>query len=444
MAKWKCGFLAVVFWSLSATVFAVSSLPGGEPRLLFTVHGSNTVGASLMKNLLLDYFDSKQASDIRAHDLAIENEYRVEAVVNGELVYVSVAAHGSSTAFKGLRSGAADAGMASRRIKDKEVRALEFMGDMRTFAAEHVVAIDGLAVIVNKGNPLNNLSLDQLAAIFSGQVSDWSEVGGQPGKISIHARDNNSGTWDTFKNLVLRKTVKLSTQAVRYESNDQLSDTVAQDLNAIGFVGLASVRNSKAIGVNEQGTEPLLPNQLTVATEDYPLARRLYVYTSPGIIPPVIRDFLKYSQSRQGQVQVDKTGYISQEIIGIAAQENRQGPADYLSLTENAERLSVNFRFEQGKAKLDNKAREDIRRLTKYMQDENAARRLLLVGFGDSKQTEQRALVLSKLRAVAIKSALRREGVTNTSIAGFGAYKPVASNAGKSKIKNRRVEVWLR
>ncbi len=444
MAKWKCGFLVVILWSLSTTVFAVSSLPSGEPRLLFSVHGSNTVGASLMKNLLLAYFESKQGSDIRAHDLSVENEYRVEAVINGELVYVNVAAHGSSTAFKGMLSGAADVGMASRRIKDKEVRGLEFKGNMRDFAAEHVVAIDGLAVIVNQRNPLNNLSLDQLAAIFSGQVSDWSEVGGQPGKISIHARDNNSGTWDTFKNLVLRKKVKLSTQALRYESNDQLSDTVSQDPDAIGFVGLASVRDSKAIGVNDQGTEPLLPNQLTVATEDYPLARRLYVYTSPGIIPSVIRDFIKFTQSGQGQVQVDKTGYISQKIIAIAAQENRHGPADYLRLTESAERLSVNFRFEQGKAKLDNKAREDIRRLSEYMQDDNGTRRLLLVGFGDSKQTEQRALVLSKLRAVAIMSALRREGVTNTSIAGFGAYKPVASNTGKSKIKNRRVEVWLR
>jgi phosphate transport system substrate-binding protein len=444
MATWKCGFLAVVFWSLSATVYAVSSLPSGEPRLLFTVQGSNTVGARLMKNLLLTYFESKQARDIRAHNLPIENEYRIEGVINGELVYVNVAAHGSSTAFKGLLSGVADVGMASRRIKDKEVRALAYMGDMRNFAAEHVVAIDGLAVIVNQRNPLSNLSLDHLAAIFSGQVSDWEEVGGRPGKISIHARDNNSGTWDTFKNLVLRKKVKLSARAVRYESNDQLSDVVSQDPNAIGFVGLASVRNSKAVGVNEQGTEPLLPNQLTVATEDYPLARRLYVYTSPGIITPVIRDFISFSQSRRGQTQVERTGYISQEIIGIAAQKSRQGPDEYLALTEGAERLSVNFRFEQGKAKLDNKAREDIRRLTQYMQDGNDTRRLLLVGFGDSKQTEQRALVLSKLRAVAIMSALRREGVSNTSIAGFGAYKPVASNAGESKIKNRRVEVWLR
>lgn len=444
MARWKCSFLAVIFWSLSATVSAVSSLPNGEPRLLFSVHGSNTVGASLMKNLLLSYFESKQAGGIRVHDLPIENEYQVEAVINGELVYVNVAAHGSSTAFKGMLSGAADVGMASRRIKDKEVRGLEFKGNMRDFAAEHVVAIDGLAVIVNQRNPLNNLSLDQLAAIFSGQVSDWSEVGGQPGKISIHARDNNSGTWDTFKNLVLRKKVTLSTQADRYESNDQLSDTVSQDIGAIGFVGLASVRDSKAIGVSDLGTEPLLPNQLTVATEDYPLARRLYVYTSPGIIPSVIRDFIKFVQSSPGQAQVDKTGYISQEIIGIAASESRQGPDEYLALTEGAERLSVNFRFEQGKAKLDNKALEDIRRLTEYMQSDNNAKRLLLIGFGDSKQTEQRALVLSKLRAVAIMSALRRQGVTNTSIAGFGAYKPVASNAGKSKIKNRRVEVWLR
>ncbi|BFM18359.1 phosphate ABC transporter substrate-binding/OmpA family protein [Maricurvus nonylphenolicus] len=444
MAKWKAGLLAVIFWSLSAAVGAVSSLSASEPRLLFTVHGSNTVGASLMKNLLVAYLDSKGATDIQAADLVVENEYRVQGVIDGEVVYINVAAHGSSTAFKGLLGGVADVGMASRRIKDKEVRALEYMGNMRDFAAEHVVAIDGLAVIVNQVNPIDNLSLDQLAAIFSGQISDWSEVGGSPGKISIHARDNKSGTWDTFKNLVLRKKVKLSQEAARYESNDRLSDEVSMDPNAIGFVGLASVRDSKAIGVNEQGTDPLLPNKLTVATEDYPLARRLYVYTPPGIIPHVIRDFITFAQSDLGQKQVDKTGFISQNITSIPASADLQGPKEYLALTKDAQRLSVNFRFEQGKAELDNKAIEDIRRLTEYLDGSEGDQRLWLIGFGDTKQTEQRAKVLSKLRAVAIMSALRHAGVTNTSIAGFGAYKPVASNNSKSKIKNRRVEVWLR
>ncbi|MBU3068374.1 substrate-binding domain-containing protein [Aestuariicella sp. G3-2] len=430
---------------LSAPTIAAEPFPDSVSGRLFQVQGSNTVGASLMKNFLTSYLEARGASDVRVEDLPQANEYRVIGSVQGRDVFVDVGAHGSSTGFRALLSGDADLSMSSRPIKSKEVDQMAAYGDMLGFEAEHVIAIDGLAVIVNKDNPLTRLSLDQIAGVFSGQITNWKQLGAEDLAINVYARDENSGTWDTFKSLVLRKIYRLSGSAQRFESNDELSDRVARDPGGIGFVGLASVRNSRALLVFDQGTTPLLPEHVSVATEDYLLSRRLFLYTPPSLKTEVIEDFIRFVQSDAGQFQVEQTGFISQALTAIASDAERNGPKDYLAVTEGASRLSVNFRFAEGSSVLDNKARQDIRRVQAFMaRAENQGRVLTLIGFGDEKQSESRSLVLSKLRAVSVKTALHRVGVNTRPVEGFGAFLPVASNDGKEKVKNRRVEIWVR
>lgn len=441
--------LALALTFSSAMVSAVDSLvaapfkPGTEGQL-FQVQGSNTVGANLMKNLLIDYFRAKGVEGVAAQTLEVDNEYRVGGIVNGREVFVGVAAHGSSTGFKALQHDQADLSMSSRPIKMKEVSKLSHLGHMSGFDAEHVIAIDGLAVIVNDRNPVQKLDLNQIAKIFSGEIKNWQQLGGDDLAINLYARDNQSGTWDTFKSLVLRKKYQLASSARRFESNDNLSDSVAVDTAGIGFVGLASVRDARALLVFDSGTTPLLPGKISVATEDYVLSRRLFLYTPPSLMSPAIDDFLRFVQTDIGQQQVEATGFISQALIETKAEGFRQGPREYLEVTQGASRLSVNFRFAQGSATLDNKARQDIQRLVAYMaKPENNDKKITLVGFGDAKQTTTRAVVLSKLRAISVKSQLRKQGVSTQPVKGFGAYLPVASNTGKGKIKNRRVEVWV-
>jgi len=431
--------------SIQASATPVTDFPEGTRGLLFRVAGSNTVGAHLMRNFLKGYFLAKGAEDIRVLPLQTENEYRVEGLVSGLPVYVEVAAHGSSTGFKALLAGDTDVGMSSRPIKDKEAVALAAGGDMLSTEGEHVIAIDGLAIIVHKDNPLQALSLEQLAGVFSGDVRNWRELGGLDRPINLYARDDKSGTWDTFKNLVLRKRVKLSIRAERFESNDQLSDQVSTDVWGIGFVGLASVRNSRALLVSDAGTKPLLPEQTTVATEDYVLSRRLYLYTQPQAVVSFLREFIGFTQTDMGQQQVGRTGFISQALISTPADEHREGPAAYLALTKDAQRLSVNFRFSHGSAVLDNKAQRDIQRVVDYVsREENRDKTIYLIGFGDAKQSESRSHVLSKLRALTVRSALHKKKISSAPIAGFGAYMPVAADSALGKVKNRRVEVWVR
>lgn len=417
--------------------------PADVSGRLFSVQGSNTVGASLMKSLLENYLLARGATGVTVTGLEQDNEYRVSGEVNNRPVYVDVGAHGSSTGFRALAEGQAEIAMSSRPIKADEVERLAHYGDMLDFSAEHVIAIDGLAVIVNRQNPVVQLSLEQIARVFAGEIDNWQALGGADLPINLYARDENSGTWDTFASLVLGKQYRLSPQAQRFESNDQLSDRVAGDAGGMGFVGLASVRDARALRVFDEGTVPLQPEHFTVATEDYSLSRRLFLYTPPSLA--IVNDFIAFVQSDAGQQLVDKTGFISQALTAMPTEAIRQGPADYLRATAGAERLSVNFRFAEGSAVLDNKAQQDIRRVVAYMaREENRGKQLTLIGFGDEQQTESRALVLSKLRAVTVKIALHKAGVVTRPVEGFGAFLPVASNDGAEKIKNRRVELWVR
>ncbi|GAA6152388.1 substrate-binding domain-containing protein [Pseudoteredinibacter isoporae] len=439
-------FCFIVSCSFSPNLLANenwSATDSGQP--LFSMKGSNTIGASLGPNLAKLYLEHNGVENVRILPSRVENEYKISGDLNGREVFIDIAAHGSSTGFRALHSSSADIAMSSRPIKGKEVKKLLELGDMLDLKAEHVIAIDGIAVVVNPDNPIKKLSVQQIAKVFSGQINDWSQLSEQyNGPINIYARDNNSGTWDTFKNLVLGKKLPLAESAKRFESNDLLSDTVTNDPKGIGFVGLASVRQAKPLSVSDDNTTALQPLHMTVATEDYPLARRLHLYTAPSGNPDAVSDFLTFVHGRSGQEVVEQVGFISQNPVAVKSQEQRQGPSKYLEMTRQGKRLSLNFRFKPSSASLDNKARQDIVRLSQFLQrKENRNMRLLLIGFGDEKQSQSRSHILSKLRASAVKSALRREGISTLPVAGFGAYKPVATNSGSKRVKNRRVEVWL-
>ena len=239
-----------IFFSVQAVsslaLESFSDLPIDGELTLFSIHGSNTVGAALAPNLVKEYLSQKGVEQIELVNTAVENETVIRGVVPATRTSLSVVieAHGSGTGFKGLNSGSAQIAAASRPVKNKEVQLLKAKADMRASDSEHIVGIDGLAVIINPQNPVEDLSVNEIAEIFSGGYRDWSELGGKPGPIHVYARDNNSGTWDSFKGMVLGKQKKLIDNAERFESNDELSDRVAGDTGGIGFVGLASVRNA--------------------------------------------------------------------------------------------------------------------------------------------------------------------------------------------------------
>ena len=411
------------------------------------IQGSNTIGANLGPALVRAMLAEQGLHDIHSVPVIPPNEHSIiGTTAQGQQIRVDVAAHGSGTGFTALAAGRADLVASSRPIKDRELVDLEPLGDLKSPGAEQVIAIDGLAIILHPHNPLNQLNTEQLAQIFSGQISRWEQLGGTGGAIHLYARDDQSGTWETFKELILNRSGQpLSSTAQRLESSEELSDAVSHDPQAIGFIGLPYIREAKAVAIVDGASQPMLPLTSLIASEDYPLARRLFFYLPPAANNPWAKALVNFTQSPQGQAIVGQNGFVAQSVQADSVLPGAHMPPQYQALTREAQRLSVNFRFEEGSASLDNKARQDLLRVVDYLSAHGKLdKQVTLVGFGDAKDDPQRAQLLSRLRAMAVRRELVKSGVVPREIRGYGAQMPVAANTeDEGRLKNRRVEVWV-
>lgn len=441
-------WLAGVITLMSVVAMAGEPSKVQDQDVLFTIQGSNTVGAHLAPQMVEAYLRHKGATDVQTHNISTQNEVMVEGFLSDQTktLRIKIAAHGSSTGFKGLQAGTADLAASSRPIKQKEVDALAYLGNMRSIDSEHILGIDGLAIIVHPSNPITKLDKATIARLFSGDIKNWKEIGGFDREVHIHARDSQSGTWDTFKSLVLGKSFSLTKDAMRYESNDELSNMVSADPGAIGFTGVASINQSKVLAVSDGESRALLPTELNIATEDYTLARRLYFYSPGSLVKPVVREFIQFALNGEGQRIVSDVGFVSQNIQAVTADFDTSVPDSFKRLVEGYKRLSVNFRFAEGRKRLDNKAERDVDRLRDYIEGQGMApEQLLLIGYADRQSNELRAQLISEYRALSVKKALNRENPIVKFYTGYGQYMPLAGESGELGVsKNGRVEVWAR
>ncbi|WP_228768516.1 substrate-binding domain-containing protein [Shewanella sp. TC10] len=420
-------------------------IPAQKAELLFRLHGSNTIGEKLAPALLEAFFAQQGFNEFTWVQGESSVERTMEFNDNGVTKAVELHAHGSGTAFKGMLSGVADIGMASRPIKAKELTQTKAtLGDLSRVGNEHIIGLDGLAIIVNQNSPLKSMSISTLSKIYSGEITNWAQIGQGEGQIELFSRDNNSGTWDTFNKLVLKKAGKtLSETAKRYESSSQLSEQVSQNENAIGFIGLNYIGHNKALAITEgMGATPIYPTKFTVSTEDYALSRRLYMYT-PTSSSALVKDFAQFAISKEGQVLVNEVGLISQNINLQKVYATEGAPESYNRFASQGQRLSLNFRFNHGNGELDNKGQRDLARLIEFIEN-NPGRRIVLMGFSDSSGAKLSNQQLSLRRAKAVENEIVSRGIPVMSVEAYGELLPVANNdTSTGRERNRRVEVWV-
>ncbi|GAB3728502.1 substrate-binding domain-containing protein [Silanimonas algicola] len=425
---------------LAGALMVQAQAPAGAARVCLS--GSNTVGQRLAPELAKAWAAQQGWRFNGQHAPALDESRLHFTTPEGPLV-VDVLAHGTSTGFAALRDGDCDLWMASRAVREQEVQGARLIGPLYEKGLEHVIALDGLSVIVHPGNPVSALTVEQVRALFSGRVRDWSQFGGVPGPVVLHARDDRSGTFDTFQSLVMGEAA-LSPAATRYESTEQLAAAVAADPQAIGFVGLAGVGRAKPLALSERGTVPMAPTTLSVATEDYVLSRRLFLYSTAHPRAEV-QALIDFALGPSGQQVVADVGFVPQDIRALDQPPPVHG--EYRALVAGARRLSLNFRFGEGVAVLDNKAVEDIERLSRFMAGaRQRGHELLLIGFADrSETTPYLALSLSNDRVDLVAAELRTKGLRVARQRGLGQIAPVASNdTRQGRLRNRRVEVWIR
>ncbi len=218
-------------------------------------------------------------------------------------VNITISESGSGNGVKSLMNKACDIANMSRFMKDAEFKSCVDKG-IRPVA--HVVAFDGLAVIVNPKNPVKALSMQQISDIYTGKISNWKELGGEDAKIVIVSRDTNSGTYETFNELVLKK-APVAKDAEYVGSNGQARTRVNTTKNAIAYVGLGFADDSvKTLSVNG-----ILPNAKSVSSGKYPIARPLFMFTDGySKMGSDVYNFVTIHLSKEGREIVSDLGYI--------------------------------------------------------------------------------------------------------------------------------------
>lgn len=228
-------------------------------------------------------------------------------------VRISVTGGGSGTGIASLVNGTVDIANASRQIKSEEIDQAKSNG---IDPVEHLIARDAIAVIVNPENPVHELTLKQISDMYSGKISNWSEVGGEDRPIVRLSRETNSGTHVYFLETVLRLGSKedktlFSTDTLLLPSSEGIIAEVRQNPNAVGYDGLGYVpKDLKMIAIaEEQGGAFVLPSIATVNDKTYPIARDLYMYTN-GEPTGVIKDYLDWILSTEAQQIVADLGFV--------------------------------------------------------------------------------------------------------------------------------------
>jgi phosphate transport system substrate-binding protein len=222
---------------------------------------------------------------------------------------IQVTGGGSGIGFAALQNNTTDVADASRPIKAAEIQAC-----IKAFGKkpkEYKVALDGLSIYVHNSNPLNEISVDQLEQIFTGKVKNWKEIGGNDTPITVYSRENSSGTYEFFKEHILKGQDFVSS-AQTMPGTAALLQSVSRDPNGVGYGGKAYGHGAKILKVKKTADSPAVePTEETVKNGSYPIWRYLYNYLNPDKDKGEIHAYLNWIRGPEGQNMVGEVGYYS-------------------------------------------------------------------------------------------------------------------------------------
>ena len=221
---------------------------------------------------------------------------------------IQVTGGGTGTGFAALQNQTTDICNASRKIKAKEVETcIKAFGKRPN---EYKVCLDGLAVYVAADNPVKELSLQQLEAIFTGKIRNWKEVGGNDAPLTVYSRENNSGTYEFFKEHVLQgKDFAASAQTM--PGTAAVLQAVAKDKNGIGYGGIAYGSGAKHLKIKKDDASPAIePTEENVLNASYPIWRHLFLYVNPALDRGAVAKYIAWIRSDEGQNVVKDVGYF--------------------------------------------------------------------------------------------------------------------------------------
>ncbi|MEM7525247.1 MAG: phosphate ABC transporter substrate-binding/OmpA family protein [Pseudomonadota bacterium] len=439
----------------------------------FGIYGSRTVGTTLIPNLLRGYANSVGATfEIEATAEAAERIVRLTNADGSLRAEIDLQTRGSGSAFPALADGVAEIGVADRRMKDSDVAKIAAAGvpDLRDTSEETVLGVDGIVLITHPENPVPNLSSEEVARIWSGEITNWRELGGGDYPITVNSFGEGSGDRAVLLDALVRPVGRDEKPDVtRWSAYQDLVDAVMADRGGIGYVGrwLASTNDVNQLAVREACGLLSPPTDFRMKIEGYSLSRRLYAYTRPGQMHPEARAFLDWTLTDEAQAYIKESNFIDRGLermrledmgmmlVHTAAVEPDFNGAQYSDMMRElrgADRLSISFRFNPGSSILDVESIRNIEELAEQMEaGVYDGQEVMLVGFADSIGDRLRNTQLALSRSLAVQDILASKlsadarARLNLTPLSYGELLPLSCNGDDiGRARNRRVEVWLR
>lgn len=463
------------FGDLTVDGSGVSCDGPGCPNLVDFVAELTFSGSSAMAEVLLPaliegfalrngYKASRTALDGANFDYGLRNPETGSTVAR---FYFRVT--NTDEGFADLLANETDVVMAQREIRDPERKlALEIgLGDMTDSRRSRVLALDAIVPVVSPTNPVQRISLPELAKVFSGEINNWKDLGGPDAPIALHLPELGSGLAQSVEDRLLTPAKLTAHETVqRHRPSNEVPKVVSTDPFAIGIVSHAEVGPARALTLTGSCGFSLAASRRTIKTEDYPLTSPMFLYLPARRLPKVARDFLQYARSPAAQIVIRRAGFVDQspEPILMNAQGDRlanaiasAGPETSLkdiqrlvSTLSPMMRLTTSFRFEAGSTRPDAQSRANIRQLAHHIETGRFdAKTLMFVGFSDGDGAASGNQKIARKRAKAVRDAVLQEITApdqihvDIQVEAFGEAMPMACDDSEWGRKvNRRVEVW--
>ncbi len=373
--------------------------------------------------------------------------------------------------FADLLANQADIVLSMREIRPNERQMARDagMGDLSDANRSRVIALDAVVPITHPGNPVRDIQPQDLARVFSGEITNWSVLGGPDAPIALHLPDARTGLGQSIEDRLLKPVQRVAAETItRHDISLDVAKAVVRDPFAIGIASFAETADAQVLTLTGPCGYTLRATRLAIKTEDYPLTAPMFLYMPARRMPKIGRDFVAFLRSPAAQLVIRRAGFVDQtpELIPIEQQGLRfvnaidAAGAD-IRLEElqrmvrtlmPLQRLTTSFRFETGSARLDAQSRSNVLQLARALEiGTYDTKRLLFVGFSDGEGAAGPNREIALRRAEAVRRAVAQAAETADlervalDVDAFGEALPMAcDDSAWGRQANRRVEVWVR
>ena len=434
-------------WPQAVPVVAAQATPPKSPApttVLLRIASSDPVASKLAGRLASGYLAMIGNSGIDSEADGPDRTLNVFGLQAGQRELIKIATPPAEDLFASLARGAADMAISFRAHAAMQTGGTQAAKPMTTRGTDVVVAVQGLGVVVSRSNPVTALTTDQLRGVLAGRIVNWSDLRGPNAPINLHLTETRAGFEDDFQAMLLLRgsTVR---EATRLATEAELTSAVADDPGGIGLIMAGNAGRARLLAVGKEGVPPVLPSNMALATEEYPLTRRLYLLPGRDGSNAFVRRFMGYVMSPAGQSAVEAAGFAILPLKAERIPTPEVGSDRLRQLLIDSTRVSAELRFYPGSVQLDTRSVRELERLVTFLRAERVSgERVILAGFTDNFGPPAANMAVSQRRAESITAALARYGIVPGEAIGFGSELPIGDNTtADGRERNRRVEVYL-